>query len=198
MSNRDASTVRKAGALTVLVTAVLGSACASRVVYVRPTDPSQTQYAQAPTAVKTSANGQGDENIPQVSFGNGPSDTWWTLLGSEQIDRLVSLALEKNQSLASAQAHLAAARERIRAARGAWYPQIDVTAAAQRTRYGAPVLGSLARDFPPYSAYTAGPTVSYDFDVFGAPDHVSNRRQSAHNTRPRSLPLSRSVSVAML
>ena len=167
MSNRNPSSVRKAGALTVLVTAVLGSGCASRVVYVRPADPSQTQYAQTPMGVKTSANGPGDENIPQVSFGKGPPDTWWTLLGSEQIDRLVSLALENNQSLASAQAHLAAARERIRAARGAWYPQIDVTAAAQRTRYGAPVLGSLAREFPPFSAYTAGPTVSYDFDVFG-------------------------------
>jgi NodT family efflux transporter outer membrane factor (OMF) lipoprotein len=77
------------------------------------------------------------------------------------------LALEKNQSLAGAQAHLAAARERIRAARGAWYPQLDVTSAAQRTRYGAPVLGSLAREFPPFSAYAVGPTVSYDFDVFG-------------------------------
>jgi outer membrane protein TolC len=80
---------------------------------------------------------------------------------------LVSLALRNNQSLASAEAHLAAARERIRAARGAWYPQVDATAEAQRTRYGAPVLGSLAKDFPPYSAYAIGPTVSYDFDVFG-------------------------------
>jgi NodT family efflux transporter outer membrane factor (OMF) lipoprotein len=80
---------------------------------------------------------------------------------------LVSLALANNQSLASAQAHLAAARERIRAARGAWYPQVDATVAAQRTRYGAPVLGSLAKDFPAYSAYTAGPAVSYDLDLFG-------------------------------
>jgi NodT family efflux transporter outer membrane factor (OMF) lipoprotein len=73
---------------------------------------------------------------------------------------------KNNQSLASAEAHLAAARERIRAARGAWYPQVDATVAAQRTRYGAPVLGSLAKDFP-FSAYAVGPTVSYDLDVFG-------------------------------
>jgi NodT family efflux transporter outer membrane factor (OMF) lipoprotein len=167
LSNRNPSTLRKAGALTVLVTAVLGSGCASRIAYVRPADPFQTQYAQTPVGVKTSVPGPTDESIPQVSFGEGPPDAWWTLLGSEQINRLVSLALENNQSLASAQAHLAAARERIRAARGAWYPQVDATAAAQRTRYGAPVLGSLAEDFPAFSAYTAGPTVSYDFDVFG-------------------------------
>jgi outer membrane protein TolC len=117
---------------------------------------------QTPAGMKPAGDGS-----PQVAVGDGPSDTWWMLLGSEQINRLVSLALKNNQSLASAQAHLAAARERIRAARGAWYPQMDATVAAQRTRYGAPVLGSLAKDFPPFSAYTAGPTVSYDLDVFG-------------------------------
>jgi NodT family efflux transporter outer membrane factor (OMF) lipoprotein len=166
LSNRNPITLRKAGALTMLVTAVLGSGCASRIAYVRPADPSQTQYIQAPAGMKTSVTGTA-EDIPQVSFGDSPPDAWWTLLGSEQINRLVSLALKNNQSLASAEAHLAAARERIRAARGAWYPQVDATAEAQRTRYGAPVLGSLAKDFPPYSAYAAGPTVNYDFDVFG-------------------------------
>ena len=77
------------------------------------------------------------------------------------------LALQNNQSLASAKAHLAAARERLRAARGALYPQVDLAAGAQRTRFGAPVLGPLAKDFPPFSAYAAGAEVSYDFDLFG-------------------------------
>ena len=180
MSNLDRGIARKAGALSVLVAVVLGSGCASRVVYVRPADPTQTQYAQPSATVKASANGRGDASIPQVSFGKRAPDTWWTLLGSEQINRLVSLALANNQSVASAQAHLAAAREQIRAARGAWYPQIDMTTAAQRTRYGAPVLGSLARDFPPYSAYAAGPTVSYDLDVFGGTrSRVEQTRASA-------------------
>jgi NodT family efflux transporter outer membrane factor (OMF) lipoprotein len=90
------------------------------------------------------------------------------LLGSEEIDRLVILALQNNQSLAAAKAHLAAAREHLRAARGAWYPQVDAGADAQRTRFGATVLGSLAKDFPPFSAYAAGAAVSYDFDFFGS------------------------------
>jgi NodT family efflux transporter outer membrane factor (OMF) lipoprotein len=158
LSDLNPPTRRTAGAATLLLTAVLATACASRIAYVRPAAPPQTQYVQMPAAVN---------NVPQVSFGGGPPDAWWTLLGSEQINRLVSLALKNNQSLASAQAHLAAARELIRAARGAWYPQVDAMAEAQRTRYGAPVLGSLAKDFPPFSAYAAGPTVSYDFDVFG-------------------------------
>ena len=153
MSDRNLSAVRKAAAVTGLLATILGAGCASPVAYVRPADPSQTRYVQG--------------DLAHVSFGDAPPGAWWTLLGSEQINRLVSLALANNQSLAAAQAHLAAARERIRAAQGAWYPQLDVMAAAQRTRYGAPTLGSLAKDFPPYSAYAAGPAVSYDLDLFG-------------------------------
>ena len=55
----------------------------------------------------------------------------------------------------------------MRAAQGAWYPQADLSGGAQRTRFGATVLGPLAKDFPPFSAYAAGVQVSYDFDVFG-------------------------------
>ena len=77
------------------------------------------------------------------------------------------LALHNNQSIASARAHLTAARERLRASQGAWYPQVDLSGGAQRTRFGATVLGPLAKDFPPFSAYAAGVQVSYDFDVFG-------------------------------
>jgi NodT family efflux transporter outer membrane factor (OMF) lipoprotein len=107
-------------------------------------------------------------SIQHISLGSGPPDQWWTLLRSPEIDRLVKQALQNNQSVAGAKAHLAAARERLRAARGAWYPQVDVAAGAQRTRFGAPVLGPLAKDFPPFSAYTAGAQVSYDFDIFGS------------------------------
>jgi len=33
------------------------------------------------------------KRVPLVSLGKGPPNAWWTLLGSEQIDQLVSLAL---------------------------------------------------------------------------------------------------------
>ncbi len=115
MSNFHSNFLRTAAALALLLTTALGTGCAASGPYVRPTDPSQTKYVQTPAG----------EGTPQVSFGGGPPDAWWTLLGSTEIDRLVSLALQNNQSIAGAQAHLAAARERIRAARGALYPQVD-------------------------------------------------------------------------
>ena len=138
--------------------------CTTGTRYVRPVDPTQTQYlppaAAHPAGVAAVA-------APHVTMGNGPPQRWWTLLGSADIDALVMRALQNNQSLAAAKAHLAAAREHLRAASGAWYPQVDAVAGAQRTRFGAPVLGPLAKDFPPFSAYAAGVGVSYDFDIFG-------------------------------
>lgn len=150
-----------AGLALLLVSATSG--CATSPRYGRPADPTQTRYldpANLPPA-QTAAP------VPHVSMGKDPPERWWTLLGSADIDRLVMLALQNNRSLAAAKAHLAAAREHLRAARGAWYPQVDAGADAQRTRFGATVLGPLAKDFPPFSAYAAGVEVSYDFDFFG-------------------------------
>lgn len=149
--------------LALLLAAWLVNGCATGPRYTRPADPVQTEYIKhaSPLAGTEGAGG------PHVSLGSGPPDQWWTLLGSPEIDRLVRRALQNNQSVASAQAHLAAARARLRAAHGAQYPQADVAAGAQRTRFGATVLGPLAKDFPPFSAYAAGAEVSYDFDVFG-------------------------------
>jgi NodT family efflux transporter outer membrane factor (OMF) lipoprotein len=133
------------------------SGCASSARYAPPAAPSQTQYLAGATPATT----------PQIIMGEGPPRRWWTLLGSTDVDSLVVRALQNNQSLAAAKEHLAAAQEHLRAARGAWYPQLDATAGVQRTRFGATVLGPLAKDFPSFSAYAAGPEVSYDFDLFG-------------------------------
>jgi NodT family efflux transporter outer membrane factor (OMF) lipoprotein len=151
--------------LALLLGACLASGCATGTRYTRPADPVQTEYIKPETSLPADAE---PGAVQHISLGSGPPDQWWALLRSPEIDRLVRQALQNNQSVAGAKAHLAAARERLRAARGAWYPQVDVAAGAQRTRFGAPVLGPLAKDFPPFSAYAAGAEVSYDFDVFGS------------------------------
>ena len=155
-------TAVRGGALLFAVWLVNG--CATGPRYTPPHDPVQTEYIKHTASPLTGTEGAGG---PHVSLGSGPPDQWWTLLGSPEIDRLVGRALQNNQSVAGAQAHLAAARARLRAARGAQYPQVDVAAGAQRTRFGATVLGPLAKDFPPFSAYAAAAEVSYDLDVFG-------------------------------
>jgi NodT family efflux transporter outer membrane factor (OMF) lipoprotein len=170
--------------LVVSLAAWCATGCTTGTRYVRPADPTQTQYLPASTAHLT---GSAAAAAPQVTMGKGPPQRWWTLLGSSDINRLVVQALQNNQSLAGARAHLAAAREHLRAARGAWYPQVDATAGAQRTRFGAPVLGPLAKDFPPFSAYAAGAEVSYDVDLFGGTG--SRVEQAAASAQYRSAQL---------
>jgi NodT family efflux transporter outer membrane factor (OMF) lipoprotein len=152
------------GALAALLAAWSLSGCAVSPRYERPAGPTQTGYLD-PANVQPV---QPAASVPHVSLDKGAAERWWTLLGSSEIDQLVMLALKNNRSLAAAKGHLAAARERLSAARGAWYPEVDAGADAQRTRFGATVLGPLAKDFPPFSAYAAGAQVSYDFDFFGS------------------------------
>jgi NodT family efflux transporter outer membrane factor (OMF) lipoprotein len=167
LSDPRSSVEYAAGAIALLLIALLASGCVSSDRYVRPADPPQTSYIRTPAQAEGTAAGTSAEAVAHVVMGEAPPDAWWSLLGSDEVNRLVLLALKNNQSLAGAKAHLAAARERIRAARGAWYPQVDASAGVQRTRFGATVLGPLAKDFPLFSAYAAGPEVSYDLDVFG-------------------------------
>ena len=98
MSDRKPSTLRKSGALTMLVTAVLGSGCASRIAYVRPADPSQTQYIQTPAGMKTSVTGTA-EDIPQVSFGDNPPGCLVDTAGIGA-DQSIGVAGSKEQSIA--------------------------------------------------------------------------------------------------
>jgi NodT family efflux transporter outer membrane factor (OMF) lipoprotein len=150
---------------TLVLVSLLAAGCTVGPNYVRPPDPLQTTYLapSSGSADRTAA----PERTQSVALGKTPPDDWWTLLGSEQLDRLVKLALANNQSLASAEAHLQAARERIGVARGAQFPQVDAATSAQRTRIGATILGPDASDFPSFSAYTGGVAVSYDLDLFG-------------------------------
>lgn len=152
-------------ARALILTSLLAAGCTVGPNYVRPADPSQTTYT-APGSESASHDAASDRT-QTVAFGKTLPDDWWTVLGSEQLDRLVKLALANNQSLASAQAHLQAARERISVARGAEFPQVDAATSAQRTRIGATVFGSQAKDFPSFSAYAGGVEVSYDLDLFG-------------------------------
>jgi NodT family efflux transporter outer membrane factor (OMF) lipoprotein len=92
---------------------------------------------------------------------------WWALLQSPALDRTVDEAVAGNWSLASVKARLARSQEGIRSAESKLYPQVDADSEIARNHYGASFLGPQARQFPLFSAYSAGATVSYDFDLFG-------------------------------
>jgi NodT family efflux transporter outer membrane factor (OMF) lipoprotein len=156
------------------LTLVLLGGCAVTPTYESPPAPGQTRFLpepkEAPAAIgsrETEAGDPGTAPNQEIVMGRDLPANWWTLFRSAQIDEVVHQALAGNQSLAAARARLAAARARIGVARAGLMPQVDGLATVQRTRFGAPILGPDAKDFPIFSAYAIGPSVSYDLDAFG-------------------------------
>src|SRR5262249_20574009 len=103
--------------------------------------------------------------------GSAPRDDWWRLFNSQQLEEVVAQALRNNPSLEVARANLARAQEGVAVARGARNVQVDAVSDVGRKKYGSSFLGPLAGTFPTFSAYSVGPTVSYDLDISGATRH---------------------------
>ncbi|BEU28468.1 efflux transporter outer membrane subunit (plasmid) [Paraburkholderia sp. 22B1P] len=111
-----------------------------------------------------SAEGVEAQSLTVVSDSTG---AWWHALGSARLDALVDEGLANNHDVSRALANLDRARHLSDAFRANTLPQVDLTASSGHVRYGAAFLGDQAKDFAPYSYYAMGPTVSYDFDLFG-------------------------------
>jgi NodT family efflux transporter outer membrane factor (OMF) lipoprotein len=160
-------------ALAASVTMLVG--CVTGPRYAPPAQPSLQSYTgTAPNSAETPAASRGDAapgSRQTIVLGSGPRDNWWTQLQSPELDHVVELALQNNLSLEVARANLAKAQEGLNAARGARSIQVDAAASVERLKYGASFLGPEAATFPTFSAYSLGPTLTYDLDIFGATRH---------------------------
>lgn len=152
----------------LVASVIMLAGCAAGPKYAPPAQPTVQSYIATPPG-----SGQ------TVVLGAAPPEGWWTQLQSPELDRLVSRALQNNLSLEAARANLSKAEEGLNAARGARSIQVDATAGVERRKYGSSFLGPEAETFPTFSAYTAGPTVSYDLDLFGATRHRIEAAQAS-------------------
>ncbi len=136
--------------------------------FVIPAPPAVTAYTSAAT---TPALAPGGGEPPQrLAEGREIPATWWQLFHSPALDKLVREALAGSPSLDVARATLAQAQQAVLAVRGAYYPQLDVAALAERQQGPAFALGllpSARQGLPVFNLYSLGPTVSFSPDVFG-------------------------------
>jgi NodT family efflux transporter outer membrane factor (OMF) lipoprotein len=93
---------------------------------------------------------------------------WYTVFGSDAVDRLVQEALRANPDLDAARHNLSAAQYELEAVAGTALPQVELTAQAARGK----VNGSLL--YEPNDAlqvtanqFAIGPALAYDLDIFG-------------------------------
>jgi NodT family efflux transporter outer membrane factor (OMF) lipoprotein len=169
-------------------TATLTSSCAVGPRYHHPDTPANAGYAPAPWPESSaSAPVHGGEAQRLISGRDIPFE-WWQLFQSPALDALVTQAFAANPTVPAAQAALAQAQESVRAQRGFYYPSVGAGFQAERVKVAgnntqSSSLGiqgngeNLGQPVQPavplyYKFFTAGLTVGFVPDVFGA-----NRRQ---------------------
>lgn len=133
--------------------------CAVGPDFKAPDAPQIGTYGPGGLPIKTESSATelgGEQRF--VAGGDVPA-AWWTLFQSEQINALIAEAVKSNPSLDAARASLRAAEENASAGYGSFFPTIDGSANAQRSK----TRGTSE----PFSLYNTSVSVSYAPDVFG-------------------------------
>ena len=174
--------------LLPVIYVALVSSCAVGPSYHPPTAPANAGYAPTPLPDSSAAapvhGGEPQRliNDRDIPFG------WWQLFQSSPLNALVTRSFEANPTVPAARAALAQAQELVRAQRGFYYPTVAAGFQGERVKVAgnntqSSSLGiqangnNLGQPLQPavplfYTFYTAGLTVGFVPDVFGA-----NRRQ---------------------
>jgi len=166
----------------------LASSCAVGPSFHPPTAPANAGYTATPLPESsTAAPVHGGEPQRLINDRDIPFE-WWQLFQSSPLNALVTRSFEANPTVPAARAALAQAQELVRAQRGFYYPTVAAGFQGERVKVAgnntqSSSLGiqangnNLGQPLQPavplfYTFYTAGLTVGFVPDVFGA-----NRRQ---------------------
>ncbi|WP_340313594.1 efflux transporter outer membrane subunit [Rhizorhabdus argentea] len=140
------------------------SAWAAGPNFERPAAPVSTHYDRQ---AEERLGDEGDAAAAQhIDLGEKIGGDWWSALRSAKLDRVMRQAIGGNLDLVAADATIAQANETVAAARGGLRPQVDFGAQGGRQR-----LEGGASNF-----YALGPTVSFDFDIFGGKKRLVEER----------------------
>ena len=141
--------------------ALVVDACTVGPDFTRPEAPSTTTYTH--DAVTMPAAGTSDP-MQVLRPGASVEARWWDAFHAVALDDVVRMAIDGSPTLAAARAKVAEAQEAVVAARGAFYPQVDLASAAARGGAGR----NAVRAGGSSSQFTFNPTILYDADAFGA------------------------------
>jgi NodT family efflux transporter outer membrane factor (OMF) lipoprotein len=178
---------RTTAAAAITGSAALLAACAVGPNYKRPSIPPASGYSPAPLPLSTSS-APGIAGAPQsLTVGRDISAQWWELFRSPQLNALIEQAFAANPTITAAVAALKQAQQNVYAQRGFFFPTLQASYQAQRTKLsgntassseigiqgnGEDITQSAPAQPVTYTFHTAQLTVGYTPDVFGG-----NRRQ---------------------
>jgi len=151
--------------LPLLIAAASG--CAVGPDFKTPAAPETDRYTAQPLPEQTAATPVAGGEAQTFKPGQAVPEQWWTLFGSDKLNKLVEQAFAGSPNVEAASASLRRAQENLKAQRGALFPSVDANASAQRQRASGAVLGQPANFATLYNLYNASVDVSYTLDLFG-------------------------------
>ena len=160
-------------AAAAMITALV-CGCAVGPDFLPPPPPAAAGYTSGPAPARTAAANVPAGEAQRFRSGRDIPGDWWRLFRSQPLRTLTERALKNNPDLASAQAALRVAQANVSAGKGAYFPSIDVNAAAARQK--PPISGPAESDgngnlvlpeSPTFNLFTGQVLVSYTPDVFG-------------------------------
>lgn len=151
------ATARGSRLLSLSLCVAMLSACAVGPDYQRPQTAEVAQYKEA--------KGWRQAN-PSDSLARG---AWWELYGDQQLNGLIEKLNSSNQTVAQSEAQYRQAQALVRSARGAFYPNVDLsvgkTRSSQGTGSSSSSLSSSASGIR--DTYNAQLGVSWEADIWG-------------------------------
>ncbi|RON86682.1 efflux transporter outer membrane subunit [Pseudomonas fluorescens] len=151
------ATARGSRLLSLSLCVAMLSACAVGPDYQRPQTAEVAQYKEA--------KGWRQAN-PSDSLARG---AWWELYGDQQLNVLIEKLNSSNQTVAQSEAQFRQAQALVRSARGAFYPNVDLsvgkTRSSQGTGSSSSSLSSSASGIR--DTYNAQLGVSWEADIWG-------------------------------
>ncbi len=132
-----------------LLTPLFVCGCALGPDYERPDVGAPSAYEQELDSGETIANLQ-----------------WWELFQDEELQRLITIALEESQSVAIAAARVEEARARYGFVRADLFPRVDGRAGAQRGNLAEQILPGVS-GIGIQEGYTLAADLSWEVDIFG-------------------------------
>jgi len=162
-----ASRFTRALRAALLATTASVSGCAVGPDFLRPKSPTPAAYTETAISTLPAAGGEAQQRL---AVGQDVAPEWWKQFRSPELDQVMSLAIAGSPTLEAARATLAAARQQITVAAGAFFPAVDLAADASRSRSGGSRSGSSSATTSGSSisnSFSVGPFVTYSPDLFG-------------------------------
>ncbi len=159
----------KATSISIAAMIIILSGCAAGPDFRPPEAPKADTYTAAPLPRETAASPvEGGEAQHFIAGGNIP-DQWWSLFGSESLDKVIRLALSESPTLTAAEAALRQAQENLNAKIGSViFPGADGSLSAKRQKISGVASGQSGVKSSTFNLYNASVRVSYLLDLFGA------------------------------